>query len=219
MNVQTHTMDPRIARIHYADYRKRVRAHRELRQQKIDGEINRMRREKTRMEKEDEALLIAYRALTRGQQVLFLPEVMRAAGVDEKQMLPNLAIAKADTEWCFFSAYSYNEHVSFGDRWGSRKESIRLDRTIFRPGVHNTEWRKANAKPSYPVRAMVPKVPPTIAPVDLSKYYILFEPKWEVSPPHLDPILLSRAHEHVFVVVATWDMTPIEAAVLGGRGT
>lgn len=242
MEVQTHEMDPRIARIHYKDYLNRVRSHREKRKKKLEEqgkaagrELGRVRIEKTKLEREDEELKAAYLELSREKRVVILPEAMKKVGIDSERCLPRLAIAKADSSWCFFDGSRMIYDRRRNDRhqrtavfsWSDRpyfaadaRHSICLEQSIFGPRSWNTRWRLQQREvrqrqiSSYPVKAMVPKVPPRLAPDDLSKYYILFEPKWENEPPHLDPILLSRSSETVFVIVAVWDMTPLEASIL-----
>jgi hypothetical protein len=67
------------------------------------------------------------------------------------------------------------------------------------------------------VRALVPKIPPLLKPAgDLSDFFILWEAKWEAVAP-VDPILLRRVSESVFVVLAQWDLTPLERSVLETR--
>jgi hypothetical protein len=235
MNVQIHEMDPRIARIHYHDYLKRVRTSRERRREQIDqlakeaGQaMRRTQIQKTRLEREDEELKIAYRELSREKRIVILPEALRKAGIDVLSGLPNLAIVKADAEWCYFHGNKYcsGRRSGFHSGFDSCKyfDGTPLWFTeLFPPETTNLAWRNQQrregrtALKEYPVRAMVPKVPPRLAPDRLGGYWILFEPKWEDILPDPDPILLSRASETIFVVVAVWDMTPIESAALGLR--
>lgn len=72
---------------------------------------------------------------------------------------------------------------------------------------------------SNPYSALVPLVPAPIRPRGaLDGYRILFEPKWEPVPP-VDPMLLKHLHGALYVVLAHWDLTPLERAVLAGRLT
>jgi hypothetical protein len=65
--------------------------------------------------------------------------------------------------------------------------------------------------------ALVPIVPPNLRPDRaLSRYVILFEAEWRPVPP-VDPLLLRHLHGALYVVLAAWDLTPIERAVLAGR--
>lgn len=70
------------------------------------------------------------------------------------------------------------------------------------------------------VVATVPTVPPRFVPNgSLHGYYILWEvDKWdEVTPPKRDPMLLKRINANAFVVMAAWDLTDVERAILRGR--
>jgi hypothetical protein len=110
MHVATITLDPRIARIHYADYRKRCAQHRAVRREEAQRRANelaldahRVHIERTRIEKEDTELLKAYRALYRGQQIIDLPKTIGAGGLDDKK-LPRLAVCQADKSRHFWTA-------------------------------------------------------------------------------------------------------------------
>jgi len=61
----------------------------------------------------------------------------------------------------------------------------------------------------------VPHIPPPIRPqIHLRNFHILFEvEKWNEYP--VDPYLLRRIEGHLFVVVAEWELTALEAALLG----
>lgn len=66
---------------------------------------------------------------------------------------------------------------------------------------------------------MVPSVPVWLRPEGhLSEYHILWEAEWEVAPP-VDPILLKYVSGPMYAVIAQWDLTPVERAVLEGRIT
>ena len=66
---------------------------------------------------------------------------------------------------------------------------------------------------------MVPLIPPRFRPSnnDLHRYHILWDVQgaWEAEPPK-DPFLLSRIHGDLFAVLAVWDLTELERAVLKG---
>jgi hypothetical protein len=66
--------------------------------------------------------------------------------------------------------------------------------------------------------ASVPGVPPALRPADKgwpSKHYVLWETDWDDVPE--DPALLKPLGALLYVVVATWDLTELEQAVLGMR--
>jgi hypothetical protein len=70
-------------------------------------------------------------------------------------------------------------------------------------------------------RSMVPPVPPGLRPArHLRNYHVLWEAEWvQHAPPRPpgDPALLRRIGGDVFAVVAVWDLTEMERAILGGR--
>lgn len=69
-------------------------------------------------------------------------------------------------------------------------------------------------------RAMVPTIPYHLRPADdeIGKYFIMWEvEKWEthVDPPApADPFLLERIAHPIYVVVAEWNLTPLEQKLL-----
>jgi len=68
------------------------------------------------------------------------------------------------------------------------------------------------------LQAPVPIVPPKFLPKILTDdYYILWEvDEWKQVPP-TDPFLLKRITTTLFVVLAGWDLTELEKAVMAGR--
>jgi hypothetical protein len=86
--------------------------------------------------------------------------------------------------------------------------------TISSPRVNN------HAPSGY---ALVPIVPPSVrGNLDLSQHFILWEvERWadnarEVGPD-VDPFLLRRVGSDLYAVVGSWDLTPLEQAILAGR--
>jgi hypothetical protein len=60
----------------------------------------------------------------------------------------------------------------------------------------------------------VPLIPPRLRPAgDLSNYHILWEANWQAPPT--DPLLLRHLSGPLYAVLACWDLTPIERAVMG----
>ena len=64
----------------------------------------------------------------------------------------------------------------------------------------------------------VPIIPAKFMPKgNLENYYILWEVKeWEEVPPARDPLLLKRLTENMFVILAAWDVTPLEQSIIKG---
>ena len=198
MNVETMEMDTDEARLRYIEYRRSVRQHREERRRRAAAEADEVHARRTAIEREEEELRAAYRAMSLGQRVLCLPRVMRAAGFDA-QGLPKLAIACSQWSWVNYDS----SKASF------RPDGVRRGGIEFAwPEARDVGWRRA--------RALVPPVPPRFRPDDLEKYHTLWEPVWQPVPPK-DPILLRQISDSMYVVVAQWDLSPIERAVLEGR--
>lgn len=235
MHVDTITMDPRIARIHYADYRKKVRETRERRQEELAAkaketgkELKRLRIQKTLLEKEDEHLLGAYRALCRGERILNINQVLAAAGLQEHTRLPKFAVCRANAKWCRISTHSYPSRLgviftaSDTDNvpWKTkRNDFVEYPTNVpYITDMTNAQWRMDNKFPRLPAMALVPTVPVQLRPANLEDYHILWEAEWQKTPP-VDPILLKRTgpDSPIFTVVAQWDLTPLERGILDGR--
>ena len=66
-------------------------------------------------------------------------------------------------------------------------------------------------------KAIVPTVPPRFRPsASLSNYHILFEAEWDMIAPR-DPALLKHIGGDLYAVLAVWDLTEVERAVLQQR--
>lgn len=231
MDVNTITMDTRFAAIEYKEYRKKVREHRQqrlaaARMTMADG-ATKLRlgwRTKSLIEKEDETLMHSYRVMAQGQRILNIESVFRASGRN-KQQLPNLAIGRADWKEAFLLwrsdkfQFSSERHGAWydGRLQGYRDGTVDLPLSALGAEVQNQEWRKSNGHQLLPVKAIVPSVPVHLRPSgDLKAYHILWEADWKPAPP-VDPLLLKHVHGPIYVVLAQWDLTPIERSILEGR--
>ena len=97
MNVDTIQMDPRIAAIHYKDYRKKVReakAKRIAEAKKLITDGNKMRRDAytklSQLEKEDIIAMESYRAMVKGARLINVATVLRESGLDSDSQMPSL---------------------------------------------------------------------------------------------------------------------------------
>lgn len=150
---------------------------------------------------EDLALMRSYRELSLGRRVLDLQESFRLAGVDD-QGRPKLAIARADWRHVELSLWS----MSFANRDGWHGATIQFGEDILpRP--------RSGGR----VEAVVPNIPPQFRPKPTMrcKYWILFEAEWGAVTS--DPFLLKRINPNLYAIMAAWDLTPLEQAVLRGR--
>jgi hypothetical protein len=192
MNVPTLTMPVDLAREKYEQYKAA-----------LDG---------SEPKPEDANILLGYKALAQGKQLCDLHEVFRTCPLDDKK-LPRFAIARASWEWCHF-----NMDSSFAIFAGRAEH--RWTRRGKRPHGHlriplGTMPRGIVAE-RYP-QAIVPIIPAPIRPKgNLSRYTILFEAEWKAVAP-TDPLLLSKLTGSLYVILAAWDLTELERAVLAGR--
>lgn len=238
MNVETISMDPRIAAIHWKDYRKKVRQHKAEREAKARSEITEGNKRRvaayktiSQLEKEDTVAMESYRAMAQGHRIINVGNAIRGAGLNKEQRLPILAIARCHWNYCHVQI-DHRELVFSKDNWVRRswrsnaakpfedmKAQVSFDRDLLGAELTDVSWRNNNRFPSMGggARAAVPTVPAHLRPAgDLSEYHILFEAKWEKCAPP-DPLLLKHVAGQMYVVLAQWDLTPIEKAVLEGR--
>jgi hypothetical protein len=172
-----------------------------------------------------EALTRGYRAIASGKQVIDLHQVMKAAGVNES-FYPRLAIARADGQWCHLSLLDNGgAHMTHVQTWTTRRgrrpgHVVALPANTF-PRV--PQWSPGQGYSGRPrgwstvARAMVPMVPPQYHPgAALSNYFILWDAVWEPAPP-VDPLLMKHLGGALYAIVAAWDLTPLEQAVMRGR--
>ena len=193
------TVDPAIARAKVAEYRQAV---------------------KERHLEEDAAILRGYRAIAKGHKVIDLPHVISLGGVFEQTQLPRLAIATADMDFVHVDRDSTGR-VTFSPE--GRPDSRRV-KDVFRcpPGTLPATSTTAPWRSDWwgSMRAMIPHVPPSLRPAhSLRNYAILFEvDEWARVPrPPSDPALLKHLGGDLYAVLAVWDLTPLEQAVLMGR--
>jgi hypothetical protein len=177
---------------------------------------------------EDEAIMRGYRALAAGKQLIRLDETLVAGGTTEilapvrrgeKQnvTVPCLAVARATAT----NVWTWGVDENGACEMRSKREladSNRRDRIRLRAGTFPTGTRDPEAWWRPRLRAIVPNVPPALRPAhSLDGYHVLFEAEWAVDPlPPVDPALLKHLAGDLWVVVATWDLTPLERAVLAG---
>jgi hypothetical protein len=161
--------------------------------------------------REDEQVRSGYRAMSRGQQLISLSAAMRAAGLDEHG-LPKLAICRSDSAWVYTHGVAQDGAAVFRmdkvaeDRDPRRRVRVPAD-TFPRP--RRVTWQTW--------AAMVPTIPPPLRPSRrLDDFFTLWDVNWQMVPPE-DPALLQHVGGDLYAVVAVWDLTPLERAVLSNR--
>jgi len=158
----------------------------------------------------DKEIQRTYQLIARGQVIIKALESVVTAGVGEDG-LPKLAIARADATTCFLE-YRHDGGARMSmDQWAQenhRRRYLDFAAGAF-PAPPNRRWR---------AQAMVPLIPIDIRPRrGIENYHVLFEAVWAPTPPR-DPMLLRRIGEaDLWVVVAAWELTEIERAVLAAR--
>lgn len=180
---------------------------------------------KGRHYEEDAAIMQGYRALAKGKRLLRMSETIQSGGFDGRG-LPKLALAKADGPWkeprptdCFVRVERLNasqRRVIYSPKpLGQMAGNAGLKAGVSRFVVHVDEditvpfgWT--------PWQAIVPLVPPDLRPKTLAPYHVLFEATWFQNARRIkgDPALVKHLGGDLWVVVATWDLTPLERAVL-----
>lgn len=199
MDLATIDMPRAEARERYLEYRRAKRDH-------ADAELD--------------AIAAGYRAIAQGHAVINLRDTIAAGGLVDvagggrTEQLPALAVARASDRFATVATStdgSLRYQAVIPDRsWRPRvtnRQDLRFPSGTL-PGVSHTYER---------FRAVVPIIPPALRPAaKLERYHILWEAVWEPMPP-VDPALLRHLRGDLYAVIAVWDLTPLEQAVLGHR--
>ena len=164
---------------------------------------------------EDEAMAQAYRAAKRGLKVIRLPQVIGEGGYFNDGM-PRIAIARADTTECY-AAWG-GDVLTFSEEPWPRNQGALVGAHHVRVNMRDIAlpeqriWKRGHA--------IVPSVPPRHRPkrYRLHRCHILWEVEaWNLIPPR-DPALVRHIRGDLWAVLAVWDLTELERAVLSQRG-
>lgn len=187
--------------------------------------------------RDDRLMAHAFYQASRGKQIVSLSAAIEAGGTIETEVertvwesvryvrrrctvaVPRLAVARALTNLVYLRVTG--EAVEFHDghdkaRWhvANVGEHHAMVRWVL-PAV-DLAWNR-------PLSARVPPIPPEVRPrghrsavANLANYHVLWEAEWrqERAPVPRDPALLKHIGGDLFVVMATWDLTDLERAVL-----
>lgn len=168
---------------------------------------------KARHTEEDAAIMEGYRAMMKGHSVIDIEDAIGQAGLDACGR-PHLAICRADGHYCWFEHRHDGPIFSLTERQQHRhtRTYVRLRRGLF---GENAKFLLPGRRYQWAIRALVPSIPPRLRPKGaLSSYHILWEADWEWVPK--DPLLLRHLYGHLYAVLAQWDLTELERAVLKG---
>jgi hypothetical protein len=163
---------------------------------------------------EDRAIERAYREIASGRVLIRALESIKEAGLDELGR-PKLAIIRADIKRV---RLSISPHIDaefcpmVSARGSQRGMQWRIGghRPIVVPGLRSREYMHGRPE------AVVPLIPVHLRPqTALDAYHILWEADWQAVPR--DPMLLRRLGGDLWIVVAAWDLTEVERAVMASR--
>jgi len=159
---------------------------------------------------EDEAIAAAYRAAARGLPVIQLSKCIEVGGYFDNG-LPRLAVVRANARQCWVSARS-DEILYRDSRNADNRGALVGAHTVRVPLRSPTRrWQQGST--------VVPIIPPNLRPrrTRIRGFHILWEvEEWSPEPPK-DPALIRHIRGDLWSVVATWDLTEIERAVLSAR--
>ena len=155
-----------------------------------------------------------YQLISQGKLVIRALASVTAAGVNEADGLPKLAICRADATECY-----YRWHGDGGARFSMTAWARNSHRRTYidfpagsfpKPVETSRSWSRAVA--------IVPLIPIDLRPKrGLENYHVLWEAVWQPAPP-IDPMLLRRiGAADLWIVVAAWELTEVERAALAAR--
>lgn len=173
-----------------------------------------------------------YGHMKHGRSIIDLWASMKKAGLNTHGN-PRLAICRADSKHVRFEKRKDNDSRFYFEksRWQYDYQRWVLDLEIpigtfvnwqvKKERVDNgvTQWERTTVL-NQNVETVVPIIPAKFLNAlrgSLKNYHILWEvKKWKPVPPR-DPMLLRKLTPNMFVVLASWDLTPLERAVIKGR--
>lgn len=165
------------------------------------------------MTKDDRAIAALYKRIAQGKLIIRALASITAAGL-KPDGLPQLAICRADMDGV--RALMMHNRVRFDalkrthSRWGVNWATGRSKEREFDVPIIGASSNTANRI------ADVPLIPVHLRPRRaIDKYFVLWEAEWFSYP--VDPYLLRRCGEDAWIVCASWDLTPVERAVMSSR--
>jgi hypothetical protein len=164
----------------------------------------------------------AYGHMQHGGKVIDIYKAFKDSGEKEPGH-PKIAIVRADGRKCYCTRLrdgaAVFSHDSGGRSWGGPRGSSTARKTYGEIQVpENTFSWDYHPWDKRVLSTIAPIIPPVImiesVRFNLSNYHILFEvEEWKLEPP-VDPILLKQINGSLFAVLAHWDLTEIERAII-----
>ena len=169
-------------------------------------------------------LLQVYGHLKHSGEIIDVPKAFSKAGLDSNTD-PKLAIIRADARICYLYKFNHGGALFHKEMrsWRQQHSVRKADGDIRLPNGTFT-WEKLEREERFR-QTPVPLIPPRVSlavscRIIPQHYYIIFEPeswnKYEPLPPR-DPILGKMLTDNLFGVLATWELTELEAKIVEGR--
>lgn len=166
----------------------------------------------------DRECMRAFQLLAQGRLVIKAIASIIAAGVNADGF-PKLAICRADAPSCRLELETNGAATMTDPRvvsWRGRRANCVPSRFVeFPRGAFPIA---ASGHRRWSAEALLPLIPLHLRPKrGLANYHVLWEAEWTRVPPG-DPFLLRRIGlADLWLVVAQWDLTEVERAVLASR--
>ena len=150
--------------------------------------------------------------IVKGKAVIRGAGSVALAGLDEKEKLPKLAIGRADQPWCMLKTWHGGRAAMWSGLSWTNGNTARSRIFEFPPET----FPGLRIGPDF--KALTPHIPPDVRPKrGIENYTIVWEADWHYEPP-VDPILCRRiGNSDFFIVLAQWDLSPIERFVMQNR--
>ena len=188
MDLSTIEMDPADARERLTEYQEALKVQRTA---------------------QDEALAMGYRAAARGLPIIRLSTTVAAGGYFEDNNLPRIAVIRATEKNCYVRWSGDN--LVYNDGVSRNQGALVGTYTVRVPIAAPPAGRRWNGG-----QTIVPLIPPRYRPrwPRLKSCHLLWEVEsWTLVPPH-DPALIRHIRGDLWAVLACWDLSELERAVL-----
>jgi hypothetical protein len=182
-----------------------------------------LRKEEIRRE-----LMAVYGHLKHGKKIIDIHESFRKAGLN-KEGDPRLAICRADAKQCNCLKIEDGSAIFSMERLDRWQRQPRKTYAEVKLPAGTFQWQSIDpTRPlnTYNIKNQMIQCPAPIIPAKilveevrhrLKNYHVLWEvEEWKPVPPQ-DPILLKRLTSNLFGVLATWELTVLEKAVIRGH--